>query len=135
MSKIFKKIMIIFCLVLMFSNSIILASDQEITGSGGSGGVVESDAIDSPESWNPTASYDLDTTGTFLVTSNKIIYVLRLVGTGISIIAIIILGIKYMIGSVEEKAEYKKTFGAYILGIIFIFATTNIIAGVASLVE
>lgn len=50
--------------------------------------------------------------------------ILGIVSTGASIIAVIILivlGIKYMMGSAEEKAEYKKTLLPYIIGAIFVF--------------
>ena len=37
-----------------------------------------------------------------------------------------VLGIKYMMGSAEEKAEYKKTMIPYVVGAILIFAATTI---------
>ena len=36
-----------------------------------------------------------------------------------------VLGIKYMLSSVEEKAEYKKTFGVYIVGAILVFGVST----------
>ena len=33
-----------------------------------------------------------------------------------------IIGIKYIMGSVEEKAEYKQTMWPYVVGAILIFA-------------
>lgn len=42
-------------------------------------------------------------------TTNNIVKVIAAVGAIVSVIVLMILGIKYMIGSVEEKAEYKKT--------------------------
>ena len=35
-----------------------------------------------------------------------------------------VLGIKYMMGSAEEKAEYKKTFIPYIIGAVLLFAAS-----------
>lgn len=57
---------------------------------------------------------------------NGILEIISLIASGISIIAIIILGIKYMMGSVEEKAEYKKTLVPYIIGAICVFGATLI---------
>ena len=37
-----------------------------------------------------------------------------------------ILGIKYMMGSVEEKADYKKSLVPLIVGIIVVMAATQI---------
>ncbi len=45
----------------------------------------------------------------------KIIGVVQTVGSLMSIICLIVLGIKYMMGSVEEKAEYKKTLMPYFI--------------------
>jgi amino acid transporter len=58
---------------------------------------------------------------------NKIIGVFQFVGTCASVIVVSIIGIKYMIGSVEEKAEYKKTMWPYIVGAILVFGITNLL--------
>lgn len=44
----------------------------------------------------------------------------------IAVIVLLIIGIKYMTGSVEEKAAYKKTMIPYIVGALLIFGTTGI---------
>lgn len=49
-----------------------------------------------------------------------IIAVIRYVGVAVSIIVLLIIGIKYMTGTVQEKAEYKKTMIPYLIG-VFIF--------------
>ena len=65
-------------------------------------------------------------------TGNGIITVLTVIGTVISVIVLIILGLKYMLGSVEEKAEYKKTMMPYVIGAILLFATSNLLGIVDS---
>ena len=50
--------------------------------------------------------------------------VIRTFGILISVITLIVLGIKYMIGSAEEKAEYKKTLLPYIIGAAFVFGAS-----------
>lgn len=50
----------------------------------------------------------------------------QILGSAIAVIMIVVLGIKYMVGSVEEKAEYKKTMIPYAVGAICIFAASNI---------
>ncbi len=52
-----------------------------------------------------------------------------------SVIILMVLGVKYMLGSVEEKAEYKKSFIPLIIGIILVVSATTIasfIFGMAS---
>lgn len=57
---------------------------------------------------------------------NQIISILSTVGSIISVIVLIILGLKYMMGSAEEKAEYKKTLMPYIIGAALVFAASAI---------
>ena len=52
----------------------------------------------------------------------RILGVLQTVGVVLAVIILVILGIKYMMGSAEEKAEYKKTMVPYLVGAVFIFA-------------
>jgi len=56
----------------------------------------------------------------------RILGIVQVVGTIASILTLVLLGIKYMTGSVEEKAEYKKTLMPYIIGAIFVLAATSI---------
>ena len=58
----------------------------------------------------------------------------RIVGIVIAVIIILVIGIKYMIGSAEEKAEYKKTMIPYLVGAILIFAGATIVNVVYNLV-
>ena len=58
-----------------------------------------------------------------------IISIIATVGSIISVIVLVALGIKYMMGSTEEKAEYKKTLLPYIIGAALVFAASTI-AGV-----
>lgn len=53
---------------------------------------------------------------------NIVVWVVRTVGEAIAVIMLLIIGIKYILGSVEEKAEYKQTMWPYILGAVLIFA-------------
>lgn len=58
---------------------------------------------------------------------NSIIAVVRIVGVVIAVVILLILGIKYMMGSAEEKADYKKSMIPYIVGAVLIFASTAIV--------
>ncbi len=56
--------------------------------------------------------------------SNNIINVVSTIGSAAAIVMLIILGVKYMMGSAEEKAEYKKTLLPYIIGAVFVFGAS-----------
>lgn len=51
---------------------------------------------------------------------------LSVVGIVISVIAIAVIGLKYMLGSVEERADYKKTMISYIIGVMLIATVTTL---------
>ena len=67
-------------------------------------------------------------TGTSEVQSlgQNIMGVVQVAGVVIAVIVLMVLGIKYMMGSAEEKAEYKKTMIPYLVGAILIFAASTI---------
>lgn len=52
--------------------------------------------------------------------------VIQGVGIGISVIILVIMGIKYILASVEEKAELKSSMITYIIGAIFLAGATSI---------
>ena len=57
---------------------------------------------------------------------NDIVRVISTIGVIVSVIMLIVLGIKYMTGSVEERAEYKKTLLPYTVGAALVFAASTI---------
>lgn len=59
--------------------------------------------------------------------ANVIIGVIQVVGTLTSVIVLVVIGIRYMVSSIEQKAEYKKTMGNYIIGCVMLFAISNIL--------
>ena len=72
---------------------------------------------------------DYDTTVSS-VTNNvmlTIVSVIRIVGTGVSIIMLTYVAIKYMSAAPQEKAEFKKSATAMVVGAIVLFGTTQII--------
>lgn len=58
--------------------------------------------------------------------AGKILDVVSIVGTILSVVILMIVGIKYMLGSIEEKAEYKKTMLTYLIGAIILFSATTL---------
>ena len=57
----------------------------------------------------------------------KIINIIQVVGIVVAIAVVLIIGIKYMTGSVEQKAEYKKVMIPYIIGAVLLVAGTSIV--------
>lgn len=64
---------------------------------------------------------------------NQIIGILTTVGVVVAVVVLLILGIKYMMGSASEKAEYKKTMIPYLVGAVLIFGASAITKVVVSI--
>ena len=58
--------------------------------------------------------------------ANKLVTILTTIGSVLSVVVLICLGIKYMLGSVEEKASYKKSMMPYIIGAGIVFMASTI---------
>lgn len=56
----------------------------------------------------------------------NIMAVVQTAGVVIAVVIVAVLGIKYMMGSASEKAEYKKTMIPYIVGAVLIFGASTI---------
>lgn len=56
-----------------------------------------------------------------------VVTIMQTVGIVVAVVVLLVLGIKYMMGSAEEKAEYKKTMIPYVVGAVLIFAATTIV--------
>ncbi len=104
-------IVLIALTILMSISSIVLADNDQITA-----------AIDKISKGNSNANVDQVTNlGATIVT------IMQTVGIVVAVVVLLVLGIKYMMGSAEEKAEYKKTMIPYLVGAILIFAATTIV--------
>ena len=108
--KIFSVLLVVIMVIALTAT--VFASDLTPASINGSGATVSTDAISS--------------------FGNNIVRILTVVGIVLSVIVLIVLGIKYMMGSAEEKAEYKKTMMPYLIGAALIFAASvvaNIVYG------
>ena len=56
-----------------------------------------------------------------------ILSVITNIGILLSVIMPAILGIKYMLGSVEEKAEYKRDMIPYLVGAVLLFGVCTVV--------
>lgn len=56
----------------------------------------------------------------------KLIGILQTAGIVIAIVIMIIIGIKYMMGSTADKAEYKKSLMPYLIGAVLIFGAVAV---------
>lgn len=74
-------------------------------------------------------------TNSLMTQAGKIMGMIRNIAIIAAVIIIMVLGIKYMLGSVEEKADYKKSFVPLIIGIILVVAATSIATFIIGIVD
>lgn len=134
------KINNIFAIIIIFTITIILfANVSVVQATGGVGGAL-SDVIQD-EVLQAAGYTGEDVSGWSFYLSPKIpddimgkigwiIAALRNVSIIITILVITLLGIRFMLGSVEEKAEYRKSFTTIIIGVVFITLTFSIVSAI-----
>ena len=59
--------------------------------------------------------------------AEKIIGGITVVGTVVAVVVTLALGIKYMVGSIEQRAEYKKSMVPILFGMMMLFGVSWII--------
>ena len=81
--------------------------------------------VDNPDAYDPGEISEYDEVFNI---ANIIIGIVKYVGIALSVIMLMLLGIKYLTGSIEEKAEYKKTMIPYLIGILLLFAGSTLVS-------
>lgn len=61
---------------------------------------------------------------------SRILGVVQAIGIGVAVVILVVIGIKYMMGSAEEKADYKKTMIPYVVGAALIGTAPSIASAV-----
>ena len=69
---------------------------------------------------------DTEHTSNLVVAAGNVMKVIRTIAVIGGVLLIMFMGVKFMMGSAEEKAEYKKSFMPLIIGIIVVMAASQI---------
>lgn len=86
------------------------------------GGAVE---ILNPDDYNPGEVTQSDV-GEMAEMTGTILAYIRNIGIFASVIVLTVIGIKYMLGSLEQKADYKEDIYVYIIGCFLLMMATTI---------
>lgn len=65
----------------------------------------------------------------------KVLGIVQVVGLGIATIMLIVIGIKYITASPQEKSQLKETLVPYIIGAILLFGASGILSIVVKFVR
>lgn len=76
-----------------------------------------------------------ESTSNIQTLGEQITGILQVIGIVVAVVVLTVVGIKYMMGSAEEKAEYKKVMVPYIIGALLVFAATSIVRVVYQLTQ
>lgn len=118
---------ILMCLIVInivsVNNKIFASAHAADTGGGTSSSGVK-DVIENPNYWKPVNKV-IGNAG-FKEKINIIVTMVRTIGIMVSVITLSIIGIKYMLGSLEDRAQYKQTLIPWLIGAIFVFAITTV---------
>lgn len=90
-------------------------------------------AVSNPDRWNPHPS--VSGGSAFIHRAGFILGWIKYIGIIVSVITLAFIGIKYMFGSVEGKAEYKKTMFPYLVGCFMLMGTSLIIGIIENLAK
>lgn len=113
-------IVIIFIVFAIFSNITISQATSELEM------VPVLEVAINPDDWDPSSSVDENINSTLASKAGKILGFIRNVGIVASVIALMIIGVKTVFGSIEEKSQYKESLPGYLIGVFLLFATTTI---------
>lgn len=84
------------------------------------------DPITNPDAYKPSVNEKSNNTKLIEIV-NSIIGAVRVLGSAVAVITLMVLGIKYMMASAGEKATYKETMGPYLIGAIMVFTIPNLL--------
>lgn len=84
---------------------------------------------------NNMSNANVNNTTAITNVGGQIINIITTIGIVVAVVVLLILGIKYMIGSASEKAEYKKTMIPYLVGAVLIFGASAIAKAVIGLAQ
>ena len=126
--KIKPNIFIIIISIFMFINIFNVKAYASYELIPGAGGTVKKDTSTAttinPDDYKPTAN--TDTTLAFQK-AGVVLGAIRNISAVVSVIVLMVIGFKYILGSVEEKANYKQTMMPYIIGCVMAVAGTTLV--------
>lgn len=107
--------MLVIIVTILNSNSKIFADSTSVSNVG--------NPIDSPGSFRPSAN---NSNSKVKEKADVILGIINGVGVIVSVCTLMVVGIKYMLGSIEEKAEFKETATMYLIGAFLVFGVTTL---------
>lgn len=83
------------------------------------------DPISNPSAYDPTQT-NVETTKLSGIVKT-LVKIMTTLGIGVALVSLMVIGIRFMAGSMEDRAKYKETMIPYIIGIVMVIAISTII--------
>lgn len=112
-------VILILCIILSFHSIVYAGKWQNINDTT----IEKSDLLENLDDYKPG---EIGKEEAFSKKVGVILGILNIVGSLISVVTIILIGLKYMLGSVEEKASYKKVMIPWLIGAFLVFTVTTL---------
>lgn len=123
-----KKIFIVLVIAFLFCNIFNSTYARRADAKGNPDGPSNSSkASINPDDYEPDELSESLSSSSMMM-ANKVIGAFQAIGSIVSVLALVLLGIKFALGSAEEKADYKQWMIYYVIGAILVFAISNISA-------
>ena len=90
--------------------------------------------IVNPNDYKPSDLTEGDTT-VITTKASKITSTIGVIGIIVSVVTLILIGVKFMTGSIEEKAEYKKSMIPYLIGVFIFLTITQLLNIIVKIIE
>lgn len=116
---------VIIILIIIMMQIKVFASSATTTTTGGTGGPSSSSSDLGLGDLNSYKGGKAESP-TLQNKANNILGLIQVVGVVVSVVMLMAIGIKYMLGSVEEKAEYKSSLVPYIIGAFVLFTGSTL---------
>ena len=88
-----------------------------------------------PDKYDPKDTITSDDTELIYDKAGVILGAIRNISVVTSVIVLMVIGLKYIIGSAEEKANYKQTIVPYIIGCIMAVSGTTLVDFIYNMVH
>lgn len=83
------------------------------------------DPIQNPGVYDPTQNIGGNSKASSIV--KTLVSIMTTLGIAVALVSLLIIGIRFMVGSIEDRAKYKETMVPYIIGIVMVICISTII--------
>ena len=112
------------------TGEVVIDTDED-SGRGG-GGLTDMTQDGALDEYKSTG---VQNAGSLAVKTNVIVGIVQAIGTVIAVIMLTMIAIKYMVSSIEERADYKQTMIPFVIGAGSLLIVSNLVGIIYSIIE